>query len=743
MKKKGLVFLAAALMLFMLGPFGPKNVGAKHQSAGVQSAELNVLAERQFAEAVTLLRQENFAEAIAAYEEVVKLTPESPVAQDARYWIGQTYLRMGKCGEALAVFKKLLKDYPGSPIEPVTRLMVSRAEQEIEAQKTRAKQAAESDPSLIVDPATGAEFRKVHTFSGKSDVLAGLGGFFSPNGRFLLDEKTVIPMDGSEPFPLTDKEAWRGTWSPDGKKAAFYAENAIWVVPVSPETGRPAAPAKQVLDGKYAFQYPLNWSPDSKKIAVPRRDDTTDGDIWILSLEDGALTRLTDEPGYETNAFWLPDGKTMIYLTRGQRFEIRSKPVAGGTPMLLVEMEVGELLSLSPDGKWVAYKDRQGFRLLRIADQRIFSISPPEGIGKFHSWSNDGESLIFRRSSYEWKSLLRIGSTSGGPTFELARGIDLWPYQQTWSCASDRIFTHRANDAQLLMIPLSGGDPLPFELGAAIGENAKPLAFSPDHRRLAIAVGRDNDNEDLYTIPMVPDETKAAGPPALVFKDWDRRQVLMQMSWSPNGQKIALIHKGDIWLTSATEEKRDQLTNTPEIEGGPKWSPEGDKIAFNAVIKEGDTQLKVISASGGKATTLTIPSERHCWSPDGKAVTAVIDKKLLNVPTDGGKPREILDLRGKGYTERFWGLTWLPDGEHIAFMAEPETARGTSSRICIASIGTGEIVELGTDDTGWKDGFFLSPDGKWISYYTDQFIKTRPASTFWEVGLADLVKEKK
>jgi Tol biopolymer transport system component len=743
MKKKGVVFLAAALGLIMLGSFGPISAGPKLQSANVQSSETNVLAEKQFAEAVTLLRQENFAEAIAAYKKVIQLLPASPIAQDARYWIGQTYLRMEKYDEALAVFKKLLKDHPASPIVPVTQLMISRAEQEIEAEKTRAKRVAASEPLLIVDPATGAEFRRIHSFSGKSDVLLGLGGFFSPNGKFLLSEKTVIPMDGSEPFLLTDKEAWRGTWSPDGKKAAFYAENAIWVVPVSPETGRPSGPAKKALDGKYVFQYPVTWSPDSRKIALPRRDDTTDGDIWVLSLEEGALTRLTDEPWYETNAFWLADGKSMVYLTRGQRFEIRLLSGPGEKPKTLVEMEVGELFPPSPNGRWVAYKNRQTLCLYSLADQRIFRITPPEGVGTFHSWSRDGERLIFRRSSYEWKSLLRIGSTSGGPTFELARGIDLWPYQQTWSSESDRIITHRANDNQLVMIPLSSGDTLPVDLGAATGEEARPLSFSPDHRRLAFAVGREDDKEDLFTIPVALDEPKATGPPALVFKDWDRRQVFMQMSWSPDSARIALIHKGDLWLTSAGEEKRVQLTKTPEIEGGPKWSPQGDRIVFNSEIREGDTRLKVISASGGEATILMSPSGRHCWSPDGKAVTAASGKKLLNVPIDGGKPKEILDISNKGYTERSWDLTWLPDGKRIAFMAEPEKARGTSSLICIASLETGEIVELASDDTGWKDGFFLSPDGKWISYYTDQFIKIRPASTIWEVKLADLVKEKK
>jgi len=747
MKKKGLVFFTAILGLVLMGHSGPMSAGPSPQTSAGRPAEVSNLAEKQFAAAVTLLKREDFSEAIAAYENVIQLLPGSPIAQDAHYWIGQTYLRMGKYNEALSVFKKLLKDHPGSPIVPVTQLMVSRVEQEKEAQKAGATRSAASDSTVLVDPATGAEYRRIHTLSGKSDVIAGLGGFISPNGRYLLSEMTVIPLDGSEPFAITDKKAWRGTWSPDGKWAAFYAEKAIWIVPVSPETGRPTSPPRKVLDGKYEFQHPVNWSPDSTKIALPRRDGTMDGDIWILSLEDGAMARLTDEPGYETNAFWLRGGRTMVYLTRGQRFEIRSKPSEGGPPKTLVEMEAGEIYPPSPDGKWLAYSafgtGRQGLKLYRMADERTFEITPPEGAGKFHSWSADGEKLLFCRSSYDWKSLLRVASTSGGPTFQLARGVDLWPYQQSWTLKGDAIITHRGDDSKLVMIPLSGGAPVPLELGAASEVTAKALAFSPDLKRLAFAVERENETEDLYTVPVSLEKPGPSGPPVMVFKDWDRRQVLTQMSWSPDGSTIALIHKGDLWLTSAKEEKPVQLTKTPEIEGGPKWSPRGDKIVFNAEIKEGDTRLKVIPASGGQAVTLMNPGERHCWAPDGKAVTVVSNNKLLNVPLDGGKPREILDLGGRGFTERFWGLTWLPDGKRIAFMAEPVKARGESTLICVASVETGAITELAGDDKGWKDGFFLSPDGKWISYYSDDFVKSRPASTIWEARVADLIKEKK
>ena len=746
MKKKGLVFLAAALGLVFMGQFGLIKAGPVSQATAEQSAEASSLAEKQFASAVTLLKQENFSDAIAAYEKVIQLLPESAIAQDARYWIGQTYFRMGDYDEALSVFKKLLKDYPRSPIVPITQLMVSRAEQEREAQKTDAKRSTAADQKIIIEPETGAEYRKIHILSGKSDVDFGPGVFLSPNGKFLLSETTVVPLDGQEPFTLEAKKGLRGIWSPDGKMAAYFSENAIWIVPVSPESGRPTGPSKKVLDGKYAYQHPVSWSPDSTKIVLPSRDEKTEGDLWTLSLQDGALTRLTDDPGYETKACWLPDGKTLVYLTRGKTFEIRSVPAAGGESKKIIGMEAGELHSVSPDGKWIAYKDRQILHLYRVADERDFPIAPPEDVGEFFFWSKDGEKMLFRRSSYEWRTFLGIGSTSGGPSFHLARNFELWPWKQFWAADSNKITTLRAGDSQFVMISLSGGEPIPLELNVALKEKPKPLLLSPDQKYLLFSIDLENGNENLYTVPVSLDEPGTTGPPVMVFKDWDRRQVLSQSSWSPDGKKIALIHKGELWVTSSKDAKPVQLTMTSTTGGDPLWSPRGDKIGFVSVIKDNDRKLMVISASGGEpAAPLSQLKtfQTWCWSPDGKALTVISDKKMLDIPLDGGKPREIFDLEGKGFSGRFWGISWLPDGKHVAFVGEPEKGKGAQTQICLASIKTGEITELAADDKSWKDGLFLSPDGKWVSYYTDEFIKTRPTSSIWEVNVEDLIKGKK
>jgi Tol biopolymer transport system component len=180
--------------------------------------------------------------------------------------------------------------------------------------------------------------------------------------------------------------------------------------------------------------------------------------------------------------------------------------------------------------------------------------------------------------------------------------------------------------------------------------------------------------------------------------------------------------------------------------GDPLWSPRGDKIGYVSVIKDNDRKLMVIPVSGNEpAAPLSQLKtfETWCWSPDGKALTVISDNKMSDLPLDGGKPREILDLEGKGFTGRYWDLTWLPDGKQIAFIGEQEKDKGNSSRVYIVSTKKGEITELAADDNSWKDGLFLSPDGKWASYYTDGFIKTRPTSSIWEVKVEDLIKGKK
>jgi TolB protein len=619
--------------------------------------------------------------------------------------------------------------------------MVARVEKDRKSAKARAERDASVDKKVIIDPETGATYKRIAVHTGKKDIISTpIGLILSPNGKFLLKGHNVIPIKDGEPFDLLEgKPMLRGTWSPDGKMVAYYSENAIWIVPVSPETGRPAGPTKKLLDGKYIFQHPVSWSPDSTKIALPRRDDETDGDIWILSIEDGTLTQLTDDPGYESNASWSPDGKTLAYRTRGQTTEIRLVSAGGGESKKIIGMEYGRLYSWSPDGKWIAYDTRQKLHLYHLAKKQKFAVNPPDEVGHFFAWSKDGKKMLFYRSSYDWASTLRIASTSGGPSFRLARNLELWPSRQFWSTSSDSIITPRAGDGMFVIVPLSGGESTSIEINILPNDNLEPLTLSPDRKSLLCTIELRNGHEDLYTVPVSLETACTTGPPVLVFGNWDRRITRIQSSWSPDSKNIALVHKGDIWITSSDGEKPIQITNTSEIEGGPSWSPGGKKIAYVSQTEEGDASLMIVPSSGGKPVTISDHFDDWHWSPNGRELFVISGKKIINIPIAGGNARVILDLEDKQSIARIYGLRWFPDKNQVAFIGRRET--GDLTHIYIANMDTGEVIELAADDESWKDIIFLSPDGKWISYSTDGFVKMRPQATIWEVEVAELLRE--
>jgi Tol biopolymer transport system component len=751
MKKKGVVYFAAGMALLFIWGFVPVETRPMAVAASGQSAKTNVLAEKQFAEAVRLLKQENFDDAIGAYEKVIALIPESAIAQDARYWIGQTYLRMGKYDEALSVFKKLLKDYPGSAIEPVTKLMLSRVQQEKENAVQRAQRAEALDQKVIVDPDTRAEFKKVKVLRGKSDVIDYVmsGVFLSPNGKFLLNHKTVIPLDGQEPFDLVDEPALRSIWSPDGKKVAFFLENAIWVIPVSPETGRPTGPAKKLLDGKYRFENPVSWSPDSEKIVFTRRDEKTEGDIWTLSIKDGVLTQITDDEAPEHGASWSADGKTIAYVKGSETWAVAAD---GGNPRMLSDKR--GLVFWSPDGRYLVLMTRV-YRpnLFRLADQRLFAIEPPEGVGQFLSWSSDSKKLLFYRSSYDYSITLRVVSSNGGPTFELGRDLKLWPYFHDWSPDSQWIIT-AGQDRPLWMIPLGGGEAVPIQVDRhdqtrrrdaptdeSTGGQFNMGSLSPDCKKLLFSLDRDDGKEDLFVAPFSLEEARTTGLPVEIMKGWERHRGLKDYSWSSDSHEVAFIHKGDIWVTSVDKARLVQVTDTPEVEKLPVWAPHGEMIAFIASTKAGEESLRTVLASGGVPRLVLDPCHhwRYAWSPNGKKLVAESKGVISIITFPGGDFKKVVDLGREGF-EGALGFSWFPDGKRFAFISNK--GREAPTRIYVVPAEGGNIAELAGDDDNWKDWLFPSPDGKWVSYDSEGTVKTRPEGSIWEVNVEDLLKGK-
>ncbi len=756
MKKKGVVFFAAGMAVLFILRFVPVEARPTTAAAFGQSAETNVLAEKQFAEAVTFLKQENFSDAIAAYEKVIALSPESAIAQDAQYWIGQTYFRMGKYDEALSVFKRLLHDYPGSAIVPVTRLMLARVENERKTNQLDTRRNAALDHKVIVDPKTGVEFRKMAMLVGKKDLIVyprhSLS--LSPNGRFLLYDNTVIPLGDRESFEIEGMEgdAYSGVggWSPDGKKIAFNSSGSLRVIPVSPETGLPAGIAQRLTDDSLRVLGPLSWSPDSEKIAFSAGESEEDADIYLLSLNNASVTRITNEPILEVRPLWFPDGKNIAYI-KGNR-EIWVISPDGTNPKKLLDH--GSPCFFSPDGKWLLFYKGAIQYLCRISEGWISPLRLPEGVEYCFGWSADSKKLLFYTPSFTYACQLKVMSASGGPSFELGRGLSLYPYGQRWSPDSKLIITDGTSPDSpwtKWIITLSGGDNIELKLDLPV--DGSPISLSPDCRSLLFGVELEGEKQDLYVVPVSLEAARTTGPPVKVFSERDISQKDEWTSWSPDGKKLAVSHNGDTWVVSSKGGRAVQLTKSADRETHAVWSPDGKMIAYikNPVLSLGE--LQVIPVVGGEPVKISdsVSTRDFAWSRDGTELVFVPEAEKLGDPRQiwsvklaGFKKRKILDA-GSSRVSHSSYLRFSPDGQKIAFGGHriEKGKRGGVGQIFLIPFKGGEVTNLTPNDPLSKYAPHWSPDGKWISYGTDDFIKTRPAGTLWEATFEDLIKSMK
>jgi len=702
-------------------------------------------AQQHFEKANQLLKRMDYQGAIDEYSKVINLSSGSKVAQDAQYWTGQSHFRAGQFDAAQATFAKLIETYPTSAIIPVTKLMVERVEKAKENEEiTRAMDDA-ADKGFVIDPDTGVKFTLTRTLTGKKDVIGYTVGLnLSPNGKFLLHGGLVIPLDRGDPFQLVDMSALRGTWSPDGKKVAFYSNDGIWVVPVSPDTGQSTSPPKKLLDGRFRNQRPVSWSPDSQKLVFARFAEASNWDVWTISVTDGSLTQITSDPDAAEGApAWSPDGKTIAHGMLKDRYSLCLTSADGGAPRKVFETGRKCIPIWSPDGNWIILEPGRDkiLRLIRLADKKEYALTTPEPAGNFFSWSSDGKKMLFYNPPYAQRSVLKVVSTSGGPSVELGRHTLLWPYGQWWYSDSRTIIVEgqdQRGDPALWIVPLSGREPIQLTIDFHV--DAKPVPYSLSHQwdKVVFGVMNSDGTEDYWVAPVSLQEATTTGPAVMVFKG--RRSGLggiYARSWSPDGSKIAISHDGDIWIAKSAGGAPAQITKTPEAEGWPSWSQDGKQLYY--VIKIGrENTVYSIPASGGEPRKVLDNFYDADWHPDGRRfVAATKNGNIMIGTTTGDNIRVIANFEDAGLDD-IHDICLSPDGKHIACIGR-QAEKGYAGPVLVIGVDDGSTTRIATDDDGTKYWLSWSPDGKWISYNSDGSIKVRPEGTMWEADFDEIL----
>ena len=180
-------------------------------------------------------------------------------------------------------------------------------------------------------------------------------------------------------------------WSNDGKRVAFYgndrdgASNDIYLI--DPDSN---SPARLVVGGQQDSWYPLDWSPDDRKLLLWKYVSINESYLYIADVYTGTITPV-DESGHKVgilSARFAPDGRG-IYLVSDEDSEFGQlryvDPVSHQVRKLTENIQWDiELFDVSADGRYVAYVvNEDGRSRLTVLDtQQKLEVAPaglPEG----------------------------------------------------------------------------------------------------------------------------------------------------------------------------------------------------------------------------------------------------------------------------------------------------------------------------------------------------------------------------
>jgi tol-pal system protein YbgF len=87
--------------------------------------------QQNYQAAFDLISARKYPEAGAAFQTFLQQFPTSPLADNAQYWLGETYYVRGQYAEALPAFRKVLEQYPQSAKLPDAMLKVGYSQIEL------------------------------------------------------------------------------------------------------------------------------------------------------------------------------------------------------------------------------------------------------------------------------------------------------------------------------------------------------------------------------------------------------------------------------------------------------------------------------------------------------------------------------------------------------------------------------------------------------------------------------------
>ncbi len=515
-------------------------------------------------------------------------------------------------------------------------------------------------------------------------------------------------------YAAEDAPLWirKNCISPDGSRIAFCYKGDIYVV------GSEGGKAVQITSNPAYDTDPI-WTPDGKSI-VFRSYREDDGDIFITSAEGGTPERITGYPGDETPMAVLEDGRIIFSAdispdekydgfpgNAGQLYTVGQE---GGRPQYITALPVSAI-SVNRDGTvlyedWKGYEDNFRKHHTSSVTRDIWVYRPGEGQAGF---GIDGNGTFEKISTFKGEDRNPVFAADGDTFYYLSEKDGSFNIYR--SSVSDPVRT----------VQVTRFDTHPVRYISVAGNGLISFSY----------------NGELYTVMEGQEPVKVKI--SIVSDNAERDNIVKYYSngardiaVSPNGKEVAIILRGDVFVTSVEYGTTKRITDTPQQERDLSFSADGKTLYYSSE-RDGHWGIYATSLTGKdeKYFTYSVETEEKmitdpgqtCFqpqvSPDGKWIGFLRDRTELvikNLKT--GKEKSLFKNINYSYADGDLSFEWGPDSRHI--LSDWQANGGwNNSDIALIDTETGEITDL--TESGYTDcNFRWALDGKAMTWMSDR-----------------------
>ncbi|MCM1356861.1 MAG: S41 family peptidase [Staphylococcus sp.] len=487
--------------------------------------------------------------------------------------------------------------------------------------------------------------------------------------------------------------------SPDGQTIAFTYKGNIFTVPAK------GGDARQLTSGSSYNTTPV-WSPDGSKIAFSS-DREGSMDVYVINSRGGVPKRLTTRTGAETPLTFKDDNHVLFTTTTlpsptaaqaGFTQQVYSVDLEGHRPEMFISLTM-PAISINKDGR-LLYHDKKGV----------------ENIWRKHERSS-GTSDIWILDNGKHTKLTDFNGHDLNP---------VWAPDGSFYFISEEdgtlnVYKRSVDGKQKKQLTSFTTHPV-RSLSAS---NNGTLAFSWDGE---IYTMNENGTPQKVNVEIITDEYASPTEKSL------RTQGATTIAVSPDGDLVAFVLRGDVYVTSTEYNTTRRITDTPAQERSVDFAPDGRSLVYDS-DRDGIWQLFTAEIKDPSEKSLLYATEIvekplyksdkpaffPDYSPDGKKVAFLEDRTTLRV-LDLKTKKVTTALDGKynySYQDGDIGFEWGPDSNWL-LIDYIGVGGWNNTDIALVKADGSEVIDL--TESGYSDG---NPqwvlDGKAVAYTTGKY----------------------